>query len=142
MLAFSTHIEIQSPAEHVWRVLTDLPKWVEWNHTIERTEGHAVLGAKVTVFVKANPGRAFPVRVTGFDAPRRMVWTGGMPFGLFRGRRTYELASPSMAETTFRMHEEFSGLLAGVIGKSIPDLQPAFDEFALCLKREVERQRV
>jgi DNA-binding transcriptional ArsR family regulator len=28
--------------------------------------------------------------------------------------------------------------MAGVIGKSIPNLQPAFDEFAACLKRRAE----
>ncbi len=36
------------------------------------------------------------------------------------------------------MHEEFTGLLAPLIARSIPDLQPAFDEFAGDLKRAVE----
>jgi hypothetical protein len=36
------------------------------------------------------------------------------------------------------MEEVFDGLLAGTIGKSIPNLQPAFDEFAACLKRRAE----
>jgi hypothetical protein len=36
------------------------------------------------------------------------------------------------------MREEYRGLLAGLIGRSIPDLQPAFDEFAAALKREAE----
>jgi len=38
----------------------------------------------------------------------------------------------------FSMREEYTGLLAGAIGKSIPDLQPAFIEFARCLKHEAE----
>jgi hypothetical protein len=38
------------------------------------------------------------------------------------------------------MREEYTGPLAGLIGKFIPDLQPAFDEFAQCLKREAERR--
>jgi hypothetical protein len=36
------------------------------------------------------------------------------------------------------MEEVFDGLMAGVIGKSIPDLQPVFDEFAACLKARAE----
>lgn len=139
MKSFATRIVIQSPAENVWKVLTELPRWTEWNTTVERTAGSVSLGAKVTVFVKQSPGRAFPLRVTQFDSPRCMVWTGGMPLGLFRGTRVFELASSSPEETIFKMREDYTGPLAGIIGKSIPDLQPAFDEFARCLKREAER---
>jgi hypothetical protein len=68
-----------------------------------------------------------------------MVWAGGMPLGLFKGTRVYELATSTAAPTVFSMREDYTGPLAGLIGKSIPDLQPAFDEFAQCLKREAER---
>lgn len=139
MKSFATRIEIQSPAERIWKALTDLPKWTQWNSTVDRTAGEIALGAKVTVFVKQSPGRAFPLEVTGLDAPRRMVWTGGMPFGLFRGTRVYELTEASPMKTVFTMREDYTGLLAGLIGRSIPDLQPAFNEFAECLKREAER---
>jgi hypothetical protein len=37
------------------------------------------------------------------------------------------------------MREEFRGLLAPLITRSIPDLQPAFDTFAADLKRRAER---
>jgi hypothetical protein len=36
------------------------------------------------------------------------------------------------------MTEEFSGLMAPLITRSIPDLQPSFDEFARCLKSAAE----
>jgi hypothetical protein len=140
MKAFTTHIDIQAPVEKIWRILTDLPRWAQWNSTIDRTVGNVELGAKVTVFVKQTPGRAFPVRVTELDAPRRMVWAGGMPLGLFKGTRVFELAAAGTAATVFSMREDYTGPLAGLIGKSIPDLQPAFDEFAQCLKREAERR--
>jgi uncharacterized protein YndB with AHSA1/START domain len=138
MKSFATQIDIQAPGDKVWRILTDLPRWTRWNSTVERTVGNVEPGAKVTVFVKQSPGRAFPLRVTELDAPHRMVWTGGMPLGLFKGTRVYELAAPSTAATVFSMKEDYTGPLAGLIGKSIPDLQAAFDEFARCLKREAE----
>jgi uncharacterized protein YndB with AHSA1/START domain len=137
--AFSTHIDIQAPVDRIWRILVDLPRWAQWNHTIERTVGKVERGAKVTVFAKQTPGRAFPVRVAEFDAPRRMVWVGGMPLGLFKGTRVFELAAGPTAATVFNMCEDYSGPLAGLIVRSIPDLQPAFDEFAHCLKCEAER---
>lgn len=139
MKSFATRIDINAPPDKIWRILTDLSNWTQWNSTIERTAGQIERGAKVTVIVKQSPGRAFPLRVTELDAPRRMVWAGGTPLGLFKGTRVYELAAPTAALAVFTMREQYTGPLAGLIGKSIPDLQPAFDEFAQCLKREAER---
>ncbi len=138
MKSFATRIEIQAPIEKVWGILTDLPKWIDWNSTVERTLGSVELGAKVTVFVKLNPGKAFPLRVTELDAPHRMVWADGLPLGLFKGARVFELTAPTASSTVFSMREGYTGLLAGLIGKSIPDMQPAFEEFARCLKRTAE----
>jgi hypothetical protein len=140
MKSFATRIDIYAPVEKVWQLLTDLPGWVRWNTTIERTVGNVERGAKVTVFVKVNPGRAFALRVTELEAPHRMVWADGMPFGLFKGARIYELARSSDANTVFSMREDYTGPLAVLITKFIPNLQPAFDEFAQCLKREAERR--
>lgn len=140
MKSFVARIDIQAPVDKVWRILTDLPGWTRWNTTVQRTVGNVERGAKVTVFVKQSPGRAFPLRVTELDAPRRMAWAGGMPFGLFTGTRVFELNAVPGASTMFSMSEDYTGPLAGLIGKSIPDLQPAFDEFAQCLKREAERR--
>ena len=138
MKSFATRIDIQAPVETIWRILIDLPNWPRWNTTVERTVGNVERGSKVTVFVKQSPGRAFPLRVTELDVPRRMVWAGGLPFGLFKGTRLYELTTPAATGAVFSMREQYTGRLAEVIGKSIPDLQPAFEEFARCLKREAE----
>jgi hypothetical protein len=37
------------------------------------------------------------------------------------------------------MREQYSGPLAGLVTRSIPDLQPAFDEFAQALKHRAEQ---
>jgi hypothetical protein len=74
-----------------------------------------------------------------FDTPRRLVWSGGMPLGLFVGERTFEILPADSRGVQFSMSEEYTGLLAPLIAKSIPDLQPAFDEFAACLKAYAER---
>jgi hypothetical protein len=92
----------------------------------------------VTLRAKASPGRAFPVLVSVFEAPARMVWTGGMPLGLFTGTRTLTLTSAPGGGVVFVMREGFAGLLAGLITRTIPDLQPAFDAFAADLKWAAE----
>jgi hypothetical protein len=139
MKTFATRTTIHATPESIWRILTDAAGFPSWNTTVVRVDGRIALGEKVTVHVNAAPGRAFPVKVAVFDAPKRMVWRGGMPLGLFKGERVYELRSMSAGEVDFVMREEYSGLMAPLITKSIPDLQPAFDEFAACLKARAER---
>ena len=137
MKKFGAEIDIAAPPARVWALLTDLPAYPSWNPTIEKVEGSIALGHRLKVFVKINPGRAFPVKVAELVPNERMVWRGGMPLGLFKGERTYTL-TPAGAGTRFAMHEVFSGLMSGMIEKSIPDLQPAFDEFARALKTRAE----
>lgn len=138
MKAFSAATTIDATSEAVWAVLTDAPAYPSWNTTVTKVDGRIAQSEKITVHARISAGRAFPVKVTTFDAPRRMVWTGGMPLGLFKGERSFELAATPGGGVTFSMREEFTGLLAPLIGKSIPDLQPVFDEFAACLKARAE----
>ncbi|MBX3129355.1 MAG: SRPBCC domain-containing protein [Polyangiaceae bacterium] len=139
MRSFSTHTVIRATPEAVWAILTRLEDYPRWNTTVTRVEGSAALGQKVTVHAKLSPGRAFPVRVTALEPPHRMVWTGGAPLRfLFKGERTFALTPLQDHSVEFTMEESFDGLLSGLIGKSIPDLQPAFDEFAACLKARAE----
>ncbi len=135
--SFRVTTTIAAKPEDVWAILIDGAAWPSWNTTVDRVEGEIRPGQTVKLFVKLNPGRAFPVKVSTFDAPRRMVWTGGMPLGLFKGERTYTL-EPKGDGVEFSMREEFTGLLSGMITKSIPDMQPAFDDFARDLKKRAE----
>lgn len=137
MRTFAVTIRMRGNAETVWAVLTDSSTWIAWNTTISTIEGRIAQGEKVVVYAKANPNRPFPITVTEFVPYRRMVWSGGLPLGLFKGTRTYTLMEVG-DYVEFRMHEVFSGPLAPLFGKMIPDLQPSFDEFAAALKKRVE----
>lgn len=140
MKSVATRILIQADREAIWRILTDAPGYPSWTSTVSRVDGRIALGEKVTVHAKVAPGRAFPVDVVAFDAPNRMVWRGGMPLGLFKGERTYALRPAGAGSVEFTMQEAYAGWLAPLITKSIPDLQPAFDEFAACLKARAEQR--
>jgi hypothetical protein len=61
-----------------------------------------------------------------------------MPLGLFKGVRRFTLTPRDGGATDFRMREEFSGPLLPLIGRSMPDLQPAFEQFADGLKQRAE----
>jgi hypothetical protein len=129
---------IDAPATAVWSILTDAANYPAWDSGVVRVEGRVAPGEKIKVISEANPKRAFPVTVSEFAAPNKMVWSGGMPLGLFRGVRTFRL-TPAGDQTKFTMREEYTGPLLPMIWKSMPDLQPSFDKFAHGLKQRAER---
>ena len=136
-MEYRASASIAAPPEKVWAVLTDVAKWPEWDPFCEKIEGNLALGNKIKAFTKLSPGRAFPVKVTELDAPKRMEWSGGMPLGLFKGVRTFQLV-PSGSGTEFTLHEKFSGPMLALIGKSIPDMSEAFEKFVHGLKQRSE----
>ena len=141
MKSFAIRITIHARPETVWALLTDGASYPQWNSTVKRVEGRIASGEKVTVFAKAAPGRAFALRVTEFTPPRSMTWRGGMPLGLFTGTRRYTLTPLADGDVEFSMREQFSGPLAPLIGRAIPDMQPMFEAFAADLKLRAETPR-
>jgi uncharacterized protein YndB with AHSA1/START domain len=137
MRSYEATALIQAPAAHVWRVLTDTAAWPDWDSGVTKVDGRLALGEKLSISVEANPGRVFPVKVVTLTEPERIVFRGGMPLGLFTGERTYTLHSEG-TETRFTMREQYTGPLASMIVKSIPDLGPSFRQFADGLKRQAE----
>jgi hypothetical protein len=120
-------------------ILTDAPGYQVWDSGIDRVEGRIAPGNKLKVVSKANPGRAFPVKVTELTPGQRMTWSGGMPLGLFKGVRTFTLVPGSDGTTRFTMREEYTGPLLPLIWRSMPDLGPSFRQFANGLKERAER---
>jgi hypothetical protein len=139
MKSYDARTTIHATPERIWQLLTDAPSYPGWNSSVERVEGSIAPGETIKVFVKVNPGRAFPVKVVDFQPGKRMVWSGGMPLGLFKGERTYTLEPAGDGATRFTMREEYTGPLLGMIWKSIPDLGPSFEEFANGLKAAAEK---
>ena len=130
---------ISATPEQVWAVLGDVARYPDWDSGVERVEGRLEHGAKLKVYSEVNPGRAFPVKVAELRPGEAMTWRGGMPLGLFKGVRTYRLTPTGDGQTRFEMREQFSGPLLPLIARSMPDLQPSFDQFARGLKTCVER---
>ncbi len=138
MKTFESNITIHAAPETIWTILTDAPAYPEWNPTVDKVEGTIDRGQKIKVFAKISPNRAFPVKVSEFRPGEKMVWSGGMPLGLFKGERTFTLTPGADGSVDFAMREVFSGLMSPLIERSIPDLQPEFDRFAEALKRKAE----
>jgi hypothetical protein len=136
--SYETTVAISATPDAVWRVLSDGGRYTERDSGVERLEGTIALGGTIKVFAKISPNREFPVKVIELAPAEAMTWKGGMPLGLFKGVRTFKLASEGEGVTRSTMREEFSGPMLPLIWKSMPDLQPSFDQFANGLKSQCE----
>jgi uncharacterized protein YndB with AHSA1/START domain len=129
---------IAAPPQTIWDLLTDAAAYPSWNPAVLGIEGRIAPGERIVLTSIVNPKRAFKLEVTEFDPERSMVWADGMPFGLFKGVRTYRLQPQEDGDTLFTMEEVYSGPLEPIISKSIPDMTDSFEQFADGLKRAAE----
>ncbi len=128
---------IDAPADRVWDLLTDASSYRDWNRAVLSIEGTIALGSTISLVSIVNPKRVFTLKITDVVRPNRLVWSDGMPLGLFKGERTYRLEELDGA-TEFSMTEQFSGLLSGPITRAIPDMTDSFNQFADSLKTAAE----
>ena len=137
MTEYAVKSTINAPVDQVWALLTDSAGYTTWNPTIVSLEGNIVLGERISLVSTVNPKRAFKLNVVEMSAPHKMVWSDGMPLGLFKGERTFTL-TPAAGGVEFSMREVYTGLLAPLITKTIPDMTDSFAEFADGLKTAAE----
>lgn len=128
---------IAAPAERIWELLTDGAGYPAWNPTVISIEGRIAAGEKIALRSTLNPKRTFKLDVESMEAPHRMVWSSGMPLGLFTGTRTFTI-EPSGDQSRFAMREVYTGPLAPLVTKSIPDMTGNFEEFADALRQAAE----
>jgi hypothetical protein len=140
MKSFSVSIAIEAPAEIIWHLLTGAAAYPDWNSTVEKIEGRITPGGKITVHTTV-AGRSYKLRISSFEPNRGMVWSGGLPPGLYSETRRFTLTPGDDGTVTFEMHERYRGLLAPLMTRFIPNLQPAFNMFATDLKWRAEQMR-
>lgn len=144
MREITTDIEINAAPSEVWRVLTDLARFREWNPLITRAEGELRVGATVEIFVQIpdSTGRGFRPRVLNVEPERELVWLGQLAVpGLFNGEHHFRIDPVGPSSVRFVHSERFTGLLvpllaaAGVIRKT----ERGYHLMNEALKRRVER---
>ena len=96
MRLIDTRIEIAAPAARVWGVLTDFPRFPEWNPFITRIEGTPEPGAPLRVQIKP-PGESamtFTPTVLVARPEKELRWRGRLLLpGIFDGEHAFELES-------------------------------------------------
>jgi uncharacterized protein YndB with AHSA1/START domain len=140
MYEFLTKSTIRAAPQTVWEVLTNAPGYAEWNPEIVAIKGRMALGERIRARVRVGNGaiRTVPLRVTAFEAPSRMEWTGGLPLGLFTGRRILTV-TPEDGAVEFRMLVQMSGPLAALMVKAVGNRESEIDAFSSALKARAEQ---
>lgn len=136
--SYSVSRMIDAPATVVWGLLSDASSYARWNRAVLSIDGDIEQGSTIKLVSIADPKRTFKLKVAETRSPQHMVWADGMPLGLFKGRRTFTIADRGASGCEFSMVEAFTGPLAGLITKAIPDLTESFDTFADGLKTAAE----
>jgi hypothetical protein len=137
-MRYSVTREIEAAPQVIWELLTRASDYPEWNPAVLGIEGDIAEGETVRLTSIVNPDRQFKLRVSEVEAPRHMIWSDGMPLGLFKGTRSFDVVARDNGSSEFRMEEVYTGLLAPLITRSIPDMTESFEMFGDGLKTSAE----
>ena len=138
MRSFEAVTRIDAAPQEIWALLADVHGWRDWDSGVDRIEGRVALGERITIYATMIRSRPFSVTVTELRPGEAMRWRGGLPFGLAVIERTYLLDAQDDGGTVLTVREDHTGPLAGLLGRTTPDLNPSFRQFCAGLKAKAE----
>lgn len=137
-----TEIEIDAPADRVWRVLTDFAAYPEWNPFIRSLEGEAVVGARLRATIELPGSRAMSFRpiVLVAETDRELCWLGHLWVpGLFDGEHAFVIEPLGEDRVRFIHRERFKGLLLPLVWKMLDrDGRRGYEAMNVAIKRRCE----
>lgn len=114
-----TELEINAPAEEVWKVLVDFPQYGEWNPVITSIDGAPYVGEKISFKIRAAPGVEIPIVaceiLVANAAQGELRWRGpAIPVldQVIAGEHYFIVQSAGEGKSRFVHGENFTGLLA------------------------------
>lgn len=137
-----TEIDIDARPETVWKVLTDLNVYADWNPFIISSSGVVMKGERLTNRLQPPNGKAMTFRpvVTVVSENETFEWLGRLGIRwLFDGRHRFDLERRPDGTTHMVHSESFSGCLVRIFRKSLDQQTFAgFEEMNEALKTRCE----
>ena len=135
-------VEINAPLDQVWRTLTDLGAYHDWNPTIRGITGTLEVGHDVVLSVAQPDGgeRQWSVRVSRFDPQHEYGWTfyEDSP-ELYGGEHTFRLEAVDEHTTRYHDRETFHGSLVAERQHDLASTtQAGMNAMGAALKQHVE----
>jgi len=107
----SQSISIDANIDKVWRILTAIEHWPQWQKSVSKASVKSNLKAG-TVFHWTSGGMPIKSTIEKFEAPERIVWTG-KALGT-RARHTWLLTEDG-GSTTVETTENMEGWLVSLV---------------------------
>ena len=143
MKELRSEIEIHTPAERVWRLLTDFAGFPQWNPFIRRARGNVLAGEQLDVYLQPSGARGMSFRPTVLKAEpnRELRWIGHLLIpGLFDGEHIFTIEPRGTDRVLFVQREIFTGLLVPLFARGLDsDTRRGFEEMNLALKIRAEQ---
>ena len=109
-----TEILIDAPQDEVWKLLTDFPRYPEWNPFIVEVRGELKLGNRLSIRIEPPGGTpmTFKPVLKRVEPPHTLRWLGRLIVpGLFDGEHFFDLDTLDAGGVRLRHGEDFGGLL-------------------------------
>jgi len=138
-----SQLDIDATPQRVWRVLTDLSAYPDWNPFIVRAEGLVHAGSRLVLRMQPVGGRPITLKPTVVEAVEGacLRWRGtvGIP-GLLDAEHVFRLTERNNGGSTLHQDEHFTGLLVPLMKASLRrSTLPAFAQMNEALKRRAEQ---
>jgi hypothetical protein len=138
--------DISASPQKVWEVLTSFSSYSSWTSYIQKIDGHAETGTRLTVILGPPDRRPYVVRTPVLDATPgvRLAWAAMIPGAawlprtIFTGVHEFTLTSLPGGKTRLTQREHFSGLLARLSREGARGADEGFEAFNIALKRRAE----
>lgn len=140
MIELCASVDIPSPPEAVWEVLTDFTRFHEWNPFIRRARGIARAGTVIRVRVRTSKGVPlwFHAEVNYCKVNRELRWRGHVLAPWFASGEHTFIVEPIEQGARLCQREVLTGIVPRIVGRLLArEAQKGFDSMNEALKARV-----
>lgn len=135
-------LDVAAPADRVWTVVADLPRYSEWNPFVVAARSSLAVGSPIVLRVRLIPGFVLTQREVVTECVRGLRLCYGirpLPAGLLRSRRCQEVCAAGGGHSRYTSEFELSGALASGVRTLLgARLEAGFAAAARALKCRAE----
>jgi hypothetical protein len=132
MESFEAETLILAGAGTVWDIITDGGNYPVWDSGITEVSGEVGHGERIRVRTRQGGKRIFRLRVCQIPG-QLMTWTGGLPLGLLKVKRTLTLT-----DYTGITHLKVRDTASGPLRNTVPGTYPALTGYVEAVKFRAE----
>ena len=118
-LKIEHRIGVQTPAEPIWEMVSDINGWPAWNPLYPKASGQVQFGARLdlTVAIPGEAPREIHPTIQDWTPNEQIIWTLSMLGGLIRSTRYIEIETLENGNVIFSNGEIFEGRLRFLIDR-------------------------